>query len=92
MNAQPQHSDPDAFDETVELGLDGKPLLPPIHYLTPDEAWQMFDDNAQRLLGISGEEFVRRWEAGEYYHNDDMPNHSAIISVAMMRPFAKQGE
>jgi len=86
MNARPQQTDPEIVDEEIELGLDGTPLLPPIHDLTEEEAWQIFEDYAQYYRGISGEEFLRRWDAGEYYHNDDMPNHNAIISVAMMLP------
>lgn len=52
--------------------------------LTHDEAWNLFDQNARYYMGMSGDEFKRRWDAGEYYHNDDMPNHNAIINVRMM--------
>lgn len=91
MNAQPHAHDADAVDEDVELGLDGKPLLPPIHELTEEEAWQIFDDNAQYYLGISGEEFLRRWDAGEYRDNDYMPNHTAIFEVEILLPLAGRG-
>jgi hypothetical protein len=88
MNAQQQHSDPDVIDETVELGLDGQPLLPPIHELTEEEARQIFDDNAQYYLGISGEEFLRRWDAGEYRNTDYSPDHTAIFQVEILLPLA----
>lgn len=38
---------------------------PAVIELTPEEARAVFDRTARRLLGISGEEFVRRWEAGD---------------------------
>lgn len=34
--------------------------------LDSDEAAEMFSDLCQRYLGISGPEFLRRWDAGEY--------------------------
>lgn len=34
--------------------------------LTPGVLWRIFDDEARRTLGISGEEFLRRWDAGAY--------------------------
>ena len=34
---------------------------------------RLFDEIAQRYLGISGQEFVRRWEHGEYNGDCDRP-------------------
>jgi hypothetical protein len=39
--------------------------LPPITILTPEEAREQFDARARELMGISGEEFLRRLDAGE---------------------------
>ncbi len=86
MTVRPHHDATDS--DEVELGLDGEPLLPPIRELTEDEAWQLFDENARYYLGISGEEFLRRWDAGEYRDNDYRPDHTAIIEVAMLLPLA----
>lgn len=33
----------------------------------------LFDRQARRLLGISGVEFLRRWDAGEFRHEEDSP-------------------
>lgn len=30
------------------------------------QARELFDERAQRSLGVSGGEFLRRWDAGEY--------------------------
>lgn len=44
-----------------------------IHFLTPDEGRDLFDREAHRLFGISGEEFLRRWDSGEYGPIPDTP-------------------
>lgn len=52
--------------------------------LTDDEARQMLDREARRLLNVSGEEFTRRWYAGEYRDCED----PKITQVAMLLPDA----
>jgi hypothetical protein len=37
-----------------------------IRFLDDDEARELFDREAHRLMGISGDEFPRRYDAGEY--------------------------
>jgi hypothetical protein len=54
-----------------------------IRDLTPDEGRRLFDNAAQYYLGISGDEFIRRWESGYY---DDDPEE--VMGVAMLLPFA----
>jgi hypothetical protein len=39
--------------------------------LPRDDLWAIFDADARRTLGISGEEFLRRWDAGEYDGDED---------------------
>ncbi len=58
--------------------------LPPVIELDA-EGWRRFvDDKARSLLGISGEEFLRRWDAGEYDAIADDPAHSDIMYLAML--------
>jgi len=45
----------------------------------------MLDRAARESLNISGEEFLTRWDAGEYEDLDD----PAITRVAMLIPFAR---
>ena len=47
--------------------------------LTPEQSWQRFDEEARHTLGMSGEEFARRFEAGEYGDPDHSPK---LMSVA----------
>ena len=56
--------------------------------LTEEEGRTLFDEEAQRLLGISGEEFVRRYDAGYY---DDKPDlHEEVIELHLMLPLFRR--
>ena len=55
-----------------------------IRELTLEEGRALLDRQARRYLGISGEEFVRRYKAGEFA-NSDTPE---VMRVAMLLPFA----
>ena len=50
-----------------------------------DEAWaEMLDRQARKLLGMSGEEFARRYRAGDLDHDE---KHSEIVRLSMLLPF-----
>ena len=57
-----------------------------VHELTEQEGCELFDRQARRNLGMSGEEFVRQWEAGKF---DDNPDRPEVMSVAMLLPLVK---
>lgn len=57
-----------------------------VHHMTAEEGMAMLDREAERLLGISGEEFIQRWESGQY---DDQPETPAIIRLALMSEFTR---
>jgi hypothetical protein len=52
---------------------------------THEEGRRLFDERARELLGISGEEFLRRWDAGEYTDAVD----PAVNAVALLIPFGR---
>lgn len=53
---------------------------------TPEEGRAIFDGAAQRLLHMSGDEFLRRWDAGEFADDPDRPE---VIEVAMLVPLVR---
>lgn len=55
-----------------------------IKFMSPQETWQWFDNESQTLLGISGEEFLRRWDAGEYRDVFDTPGHYGVTHLGML--------
>lgn len=55
--------------------------------LTMEESCAVFDQQVRRLMnGMSGEEFMRRWHAGEYYGIADQPGNRHIVRLSMMMP------
>jgi hypothetical protein len=52
---------------------------------TREEGRALLDRAAREVLQISGEEFLARWDAGEYESADD----PAVTRVAMLIPFAR---
>jgi hypothetical protein len=52
---------------------------------TPEEGHALFDAAARRNLGISGTEFLRRWDGGDYTDSDD----PKVSAVAVLIPFAR---
>jgi hypothetical protein len=65
---QPKSIDPEEGIEIIEL---------------TDEEWNaLFDRRARKMAGMSGEEFLRRWNAGEIEDWDPELTH-----LVMMIPF-----
>lgn len=56
------------------------------HKLSRDEGLAIVDRRARRYLGISGEEFVRRWDAGYY---KDEPESPGLVRTMMTLPLAR---
>jgi hypothetical protein len=57
--------------------------------MSDEEAAAAFDRVTRREMGISGEEFLRRWDAGEWtdVEMDDVPG---LTDVWMMLPLVRQ--
>jgi hypothetical protein len=59
-------------------------------YVTPEDGRRMYDEAVRKHMGMSGEEFLRRWDAGEFRDIADKEGHRHIIDLVMMRSFAEQ--
>lgn len=66
-----------------------KPQRRRIRRLTRSQARDEFDRQTRKLLGISGEEFLRRWDAGEYADEVDSPEHPELTYLSMLAPIAR---
>ena len=64
--------------------------IPGIDLVTPEEALALFDRRARQLLHISGEEFLRRWDAGQYRPVPDDAEGRKVGELVMMLPFARR--
>lgn len=58
-----------------------------VRELNEEEGRALFDRVARYYLGMSGEEFLDKWDAGEI--DFDGPQHSDIVPVYMVIPFAR---
>ena len=59
--------------------------------LSPEESRELFDIKARAILGISGPEFLRRWDAGEYHGiSEDTPENRRILWMAALIPFGRR--
>lgn len=57
--------------------------------LTREEGWVLFDEEAHRCLGMSGEDFLRAWDAGEI-DVDDPETHGKVMRVVMQLPLVRE--
>lgn len=64
-----------------------------VKVLSEAEGRALFDEVARHVLGISGEEFLRRWDAGEYEgaagHRTTQDEHLKLMRVAQLIPFGR---
>lgn len=61
-------------------------IVPEVYELNAEDGRALFDRTARRLLNISGEEFLARWDRGDY---EDEQDNMAVTKVAMLIPFAR---
>lgn len=57
-----------------------------VHQFTPDEARKLFDDMAEFTLDLTGDEFLRRLDAGEYEGKEDDPGVSTMLGFVTLLP------
>ncbi len=61
-----------------------------VKYITRAEGIKLFDRRTRRDLGISGEEFLRRYDAGEYRHVCCSSEEGRTVQrLAMLIPFTR---
>jgi hypothetical protein len=61
-----------------------------VRELSREEGRRLFDRQARRYLGISGEEFLEKWDAGDYGDPDDRTkNPPGVMQLAMLLPFVR---
>jgi hypothetical protein len=57
-----------------------------VQEVTPEEGRAIVDRAVRRYLHMSGEQFLKAWDAGAF---DDDPDRPEVMSVAMLLPFAR---
>jgi len=59
--------------------------LPPIVELSEEEGRALFERQARKYMGMSGDEFLRKWDAGEI----DGPDRSEVLTVVFLIPLVR---
>lgn len=66
---------------------------------TDEQKWILFDADARRLLGMSGEAFLAKWDRGDYFDFDPEERtlegqrlNEMIFSMLMIRPWSRGAE
>lgn len=57
--------------------------------VSPEDGRRMFDEAARAMVGMSGVEFIRRYDAGEYADIPDDAEHRNIIELGLMIRFGR---
>jgi hypothetical protein len=60
-----------------------------IEWIDEEQASILFDALVRDLMHISGDEFIRRWDAGEYAPLIEDPAHAEVVYLAGLIPFAR---
>src|SRR5215213_8896073 len=64
--------------------------IPGIHLTTAEEGRALFDHQAKKTLGISGNEFLKMWDAGGYRPVPDTAEGRKVRRLVMLMPFARR--
>ena len=62
-----------------------------IRFLDESEGHLFFDKQAWRLMGMSGAEFIRRYDAGDFDKelDEDGSSRPGLAQLVMLLPFAR---
>lgn len=60
------------------------------HVASEEEGRALFDRQAHAALGISGDEFLRLWDAGAYRPVPDTADGRKVGRLVMLMPFARR--
>lgn len=61
-----------------------------VRELSREEGRELFDRQARRYLDMSGDEFLKKWDAGEFGDPDDRTkNPPGVMKMAMLLPFVR---
>jgi len=59
-----------------------------VEYMNRRDSAELFDQIARKNMGMSGTDFLRRWDAGEY-EGQDWDAVPGLAEVATALPFAR---
>jgi hypothetical protein len=89
-NTVPTAADTDeTFDEMSDEELDAY-FAATDYFVAAEDGRRMFDGATRKYMGMSGEEFLRRWDEGEFTDLYDKPGYWYVGYLVSLRSFAEQ--
>lgn len=58
-------------------------------WLSPEQTRARFDAEARRVMGMGGEEFLRRYDAGDFDRIHDDGEHIEFVGLEMLIPWGR---
>jgi hypothetical protein len=75
--------------EVTDVAITPDRETKPVRFLDDAESHALFDREARRIMGMSGAEFLRRYDAGEFADELDGPRHEKLARMVMLIPFGR---
>ncbi|MFT4041308.1 MAG: hypothetical protein QM692_24210 [Thermomicrobiales bacterium] len=72
------------------MALPSPALKKPPTILSPEEGRELFDYMSRRIAGLSGDEFLARYDAGDISPDDETHEGRELMYLIMLIPFARQ--
>jgi len=60
-----------------------------VHWISDHEARAIFDDEATRVMGMSGEEFLRRYDDGDFQDVHRDGENQGFVKLEMLIPWGR---
>lgn len=73
----------------MALPIETIPEDPPI-VMPAELGIALFDQEARRIVGMSGDEFLERWDAGEFRDWEDTPEGRELEYLILLIPFGRR--
>jgi hypothetical protein len=62
-----------------------------VQFVNEEEAYEVFDYQSRKLVGMPAEEFLSRWDAGEFHELFDKPGHEKLTYLVMLMSLVRPG-
>jgi hypothetical protein len=69
-----------------EYKIGGDDGMPPAYVVTPEEWDRQYEAAVRKYMNMSAEEFLRRWDAGEWHELYDKPGYWHIGYLVDLAP------
>jgi hypothetical protein len=73
-----------SIDIETDADLEPATFDEQVHVCTPEEWWEIIEGQTRQHFGMSADEWVRKFMAGEF---GDIDDNREVVGIAMLLPF-----